>query len=664
MSGPNAAAGPTPFLAFEPEFKQYKRASRQRLAMVAQLRAPVLGDDDAKRAPVSLSCVLDKSGSMAGSKLQLVKRTCEFMTTQLGNTDKLGVVQYDSTVQELLPLSKTCDQFKDAANDAIKRMRDGSCTNLSGGLFKGVQQQLANRYLDWFGAVPDDARRTAPAPPAGASDSHTESDDSGVLSQEAIDQLLAGAAAPDATECVQCADEEAVSEDEDEGEELQQTVQVQQQQINININAPPPMPPAPQPAPQPRGFFGRVFGGQRAAPRPVRPQKRMPVVGSAPRLPASLKALPRPPEQPVEDDAVRSVFLFTDGLANEGICDPARLEETLRRMLDATPRVRVYTFGFGADHDPRMLKALADVGQGVYYYIEDEEKIPQAFANALGGLLSVAVQNLELTFTPAKDVGVAAVHTGFQTVPAADRGTTIQIGDMFSEESKDIVIELDLPEMRGAAADVVVGTLRATYLDVSTGSLVDRTVPCTVDRPDEVNADAVRNPAVAAHFTRVRAARAMEEATVVADRGDITAARAMLQDALAKMEVEEAEEAAAEEACPPPPGAPPSKTRMMRRRAQKDMQSALGGLVDHATYASKGGKVMRSAAAQQMQQRAYMLDDDDLREECATDCDEEGEGFGAPGGGGAGAPCSMPAPRMVTGAQVAMRKKAKAFFSK
>ena len=35
----------------------------------------------------------------------------------------------------------------------------------------------------------------------------------------------------------------------------------------------------------------------------------------------------------------------------------------------------VYTFGFGDDHDPDMLKAISDAGNGMYYFIENEDKV-------------------------------------------------------------------------------------------------------------------------------------------------------------------------------------------------------------------------------------------------------------------------------------------------
>ena len=88
-------------LACVPEFALSGSAGGQRLTLNLRVRAPTLAEDDERlRSPVSLSLVLDKSGSMAGAKLALVKRTCRFVLGQLGRRDKLGVVEYDSDVHE------------------------------------------------------------------------------------------------------------------------------------------------------------------------------------------------------------------------------------------------------------------------------------------------------------------------------------------------------------------------------------------------------------------------------------------------------------------------------------------------------------------------------------------------------------------------------------
>jgi Mg-chelatase subunit ChlD len=51
-----------------------------------------------KPASVALVAVVDKSGSMQGSKMQLVRGTVEFLAEQLAAQDALGLVTYSDQV--------------------------------------------------------------------------------------------------------------------------------------------------------------------------------------------------------------------------------------------------------------------------------------------------------------------------------------------------------------------------------------------------------------------------------------------------------------------------------------------------------------------------------------------------------------------------------------
>lgn len=204
----------------------------------------------------------------------------------------------------------------------------------------------------------------------------------------------------------------------------------------MQTTLPPPAAPAPPPSPPPPANDGEVedsdsdfvqVQGTDASHTPP------PLPAPTPTLAGALTAgtldeaptisAPPPPSKkneseevivPIAADAVRSIFLLTDGLANEGVTDAAQLERMLTKMLDHSVRPRIFTFGFGADHNPAFLETLANAGNGSYYFIESEERIPTAFADALGGLMSVVLQNIEVVLTPLNGCTIRKVH-GTQT---------------------------------------------------------------------------------------------------------------------------------------------------------------------------------------------------------------------------------------------------------
>ena len=79
-----------------------------------------------------IALVLDKSGSMEGDKLDQVKRSSNFVISNLNKGDRLLVITYDSNVNVLIPMTeiKTNDKFeKMQFFNKINNINAGTCTN-------------------------------------------------------------------------------------------------------------------------------------------------------------------------------------------------------------------------------------------------------------------------------------------------------------------------------------------------------------------------------------------------------------------------------------------------------------------------------------------------------------------------------------------------------
>ena len=62
------------------EYDRYPHSSEQACWAIASFKAPFY--EPTSRAPVDIVAVIDKSGSMGGKKLELVKKTLEFVVDQ------------------------------------------------------------------------------------------------------------------------------------------------------------------------------------------------------------------------------------------------------------------------------------------------------------------------------------------------------------------------------------------------------------------------------------------------------------------------------------------------------------------------------------------------------------------------------------------------------
>ena len=134
-----AAAQPVCALKCEAELTAYASAAEASVLAVASLQAPPAVD--AARAPLELVAVLDRSGSMSGQKMMLMKQTLNLLVTRSGlqAQDKLGIVVFDQDVQIVLPLTSMDQEGRLKAKAAIDAVCVGGTTNLSGGLMQGLQ---------------------------------------------------------------------------------------------------------------------------------------------------------------------------------------------------------------------------------------------------------------------------------------------------------------------------------------------------------------------------------------------------------------------------------------------------------------------------------------------------------------------------------------------
>ncbi len=153
-----------------------------------------------------------------------------------------------------------------------------------------------------------------------------------------------------------------------------------------------------------------------------------------------------------EGEALRRVFLLSDGLANRGIRDAEGLGDLAQQGLAAGRLVS--TFGVGRDFNEELLRRIADAGGGNYYYIGSPEDIPVALEQELGELSSVVGQNLTVDFR-AQDAQVVAV-LGFDgnQLPAA-------AGDVQAGATRSVILALAVPASE--AGEAVLGEVRCSW---------------------------------------------------------------------------------------------------------------------------------------------------------------------------------------------------------
>lgn len=114
----------------------------QKLYLIARFAAGETPSERARR-PLNLSLVIDRSGSMAGDKIDYTRQAAQFLMQHLGKRDIVSIVLYNDKVETLLPPEQIVN--KDSVSQLLERIRVRGTTNLSGGWLEGCQHVSANQ---------------------------------------------------------------------------------------------------------------------------------------------------------------------------------------------------------------------------------------------------------------------------------------------------------------------------------------------------------------------------------------------------------------------------------------------------------------------------------------------------------------------------------------
>jgi len=106
----------------------------------AYMRVALTGLESRRRhrAPVNVAIVLDRSGSMGGSKIEEAKRAALMALRKLGDDDIVSIITYHSTVDVLVPATKLSD--RGSIRRAIQGIEAGGRTALFAGVSKGARE--------------------------------------------------------------------------------------------------------------------------------------------------------------------------------------------------------------------------------------------------------------------------------------------------------------------------------------------------------------------------------------------------------------------------------------------------------------------------------------------------------------------------------------------
>ncbi|KAI5068431.1 hypothetical protein GOP47_0016776 [Adiantum capillus-veneris] len=265
-------------------------------------------------------------------------------------------------------------------------------------------------------------------------------------------------------------------------------------------------------------------------------------------------------EERREKNPISSIMLLSDGQDTYNMSSGRQLPFLLggstadsRRLVPRSIRrstsighlqIPIHTFGFGTDHDSSTMHAIAEVSGGTFSFIQAEEMVQDAFAQCIGGLLSVVAQDVELTIAClSRGVRINVIHAGSYQSTVVDEGRhgNVRLGDLYAEEQRDVLIELKLPVFMHANGAMSMPLLEASCVHKDPITREAIRIPAhdlCIDRPPvSEKAHQVISLEVDRQRNRLQTAAVIAEARSLADEGNFEAAQNRLQSARTQLEI-------------------------------------------------------------------------------------------------------------------------------
>jgi len=146
---------------------------------------------------------------------------------------------------------------------------------------------------------------------------------------------------------------------------------------------------------------------------------------------------------------VTSIFLLSDGLDNNKGAE-SRIQSMLKQYNIQTP-FTIHMFGYGSDHDEKLMHSIAELQDGNFYYIEKLETVDECFVDCLGGLISVVGQDVSIVIKtepsevfPAMQITKAYGYAGMWKI--VDGAYATGLTHLISGKKLNYVFEIQIPK--------------------------------------------------------------------------------------------------------------------------------------------------------------------------------------------------------------------------
>ncbi|MBU2102167.1 MAG: VWA domain-containing protein, partial [Candidatus Omnitrophica bacterium] len=154
------------------------------------------------------------------------------------------------------------------------------------------------------------------------------------------------------------------------------------------------------------------------------------------------------------------VVLLSDGLANVGPQNTQDLAQLGNRL--SREGITVSTIGLGLDYNEDLMAALAQEGEGNFYFSRNSDELPMIFAEEIGEAATLLAQNINVAIECADGVAPSAILGRKGAVH--QQSMSADINSLYGKNEKYALFEMRPPQGEDGKT-ITLATVKVEYHD-------------------------------------------------------------------------------------------------------------------------------------------------------------------------------------------------------
>ena len=226
-------------------------------------------------------------------------------------------------------------------------------------------------------------------------------------------------------------------------------------------------------------------------------------------------------------EGANRVVLLTDGIANQGVTDPAQIA---RDSLSFNDRgVDLSTIGVGLDLNKDLLRQLAKSGRGLFHFVADAQDIEKVFLREVQSLVAPVASDPNLQVELGPGLELAQVY-GYEPERTAN-GLRIKLDNMNQGLTQVVLLRLRAVTRADAAPRPTV-RVNFSYYDIERKRPVSKSEETSLSFATAA-ANMLRDPEVGKNFTIAQLAQAIRDMAAAVEAKQYKEAEHILDAAIA-----------------------------------------------------------------------------------------------------------------------------------